>query len=180
MRQYEREYAPPPQLAFDGELRAVRLDDAARDRETQPCTATSIATRLPEALEEMRELVPWNTHAGIGHRARDAVSLPTSTHRDGTSGRRELECVADEVPQHLGNTVAIDQHRGKVSLHIALERAAGPGRLRSKLLADLSSQRAEVETLQLDGEHSTLHPRDVEQVVDEPVHPGCRSANDVE
>src|SRR5688572_28732075 len=57
---HERKDASLPGLALDGERPHVRLDDATRDRQPQAGTPAPIATRLPEPLEEMRELFGWN------------------------------------------------------------------------------------------------------------------------
>src|SRR6266508_2539010 len=172
-RQDEREGRALADPALDAQPAAVRVDDAPRDGEPEPGAAAGAP--LPPAIEHVREVLRGDAGAVIrdGHLR---LTLPQRhPHLDVPAAGGERDRVSDEVRNHLEHAVAIARdldpegpaRRGERDLLLERER----GEHRERLVDD----RVEPLRPDLDAEATRIHPRQVEQLADEPVHPRRRA-----
>src|SRR4029078_9796836 len=96
-------------LAVDPDAPAVRLDDALGDREAETGAEAGRAARLPEPLEDVRELELGDPGAAVGDREDDLFAAPLDRERDRSTRSRELHGVAEQVLEHLLHALAVAQ-----------------------------------------------------------------------
>src|SRR5262249_11131441 len=106
---------------------AVRLDDAAADREPQPEPgAAYAAARLLERLEDALEVLGLDAAAGVDHV--DAGAAVASVGLDAYRAARGgvANGVAEQVPEHLAEPRAVAAHErlARIELHVERELRA--------------------------------------------------------
>ena len=93
--------------ALDPDSTAVRFDDALRDRKAEPGALAVRACRLPESIEDTRQILDRDAGARIGNPEDDLLIPHRRRDRDATAGVRELDRIADQVKQDLLKTIRI-------------------------------------------------------------------------
>src|SRR3954453_23857614 len=106
LRQRAGETEPEPAAvadrALDSDGAAVRLDDLARDHQAETAADdASAAGGAGEALEDAGELVGGDAGAVVLDAGRDEGGLDLDGRLDRPRRRGELDCVAEEVRDHL-------------------------------------------------------------------------------
>src|SRR6478672_165027 len=96
----ERERAPRSDDALAPDLSAVRLHDAARDRETESDAAVVVAP-LPEVVEEVVDVRRRYSRPIIDHLNDYALAVRRRAESDCSVRWRELECISHDVADHL-------------------------------------------------------------------------------
>jgi hypothetical protein len=91
---------------------AVSLDNSLGNRQSQPGTASLGFARLPETVEQVRQILSCDSGAGIGDAKQHAAIARFGRDRDATSASGELERVADQVLEDLQQAVAIGPELG--------------------------------------------------------------------
>src|SRR5512143_3097604 len=127
----EEEGAPVSGLALHPDAAMVGLDDALDDGEPQPGAQALRLPGLPEALEEVRQILGGNSAARVAH-PEQHVAFSDGRPDDETAARAgELEGVADQVLEDLQEPVAIGPDRGQLrrDLELELERGGSGERL---------------------------------------------------
>src|SRR5262249_35786162 len=99
-RQRERKLATRSELGRHRHLPAVRLDDAFRNRQTE-AGALRLPVTLPEALEQVRDVVVGNARPGVAHLDANVCALGHDFDGDASASRRELDRVAHQIREHL-------------------------------------------------------------------------------
>src|SRR4051812_28934365 len=114
-RQADRERrAVSNAFALDPNAAAVHLDEMARQREAdaEPAKlARHAGVRLPEALEDERQMLLRDADAGVGYADLHGSAPLGRAQRHAPFGPRELNRVREQVPEHLQQAVVIAQHR---------------------------------------------------------------------
>src|SRR5688572_11626320 len=85
------------ELAFNPNLAPVTLDDTSDDEETQTGAFSCPARRLPETVEQVRDLLLRNSVACIVNGKQHLIFKVPGGYRDHSTCRRKLDCIADEV-----------------------------------------------------------------------------------
>ena len=119
--------APCPATRLGPDAAAVRLREAAGDRETEPGAPRALATDAVERLEDPLELLLGQAGAVCRRRGRATsrrVAVTRTLH--GRSGRRELERVLDQVDEHALDLDRVDPD----DRDLVRERHLDPLRLR--------------------------------------------------
>src|SRR5690606_40475473 len=98
---------PAPRLALHADPPAVCLDDATRDGQSEAGTCTPRALRLPERLEEVRELLLRDPRPGVRDAEDDLVVAAFGAHRHPATPGRELDRVVDQVGEDLEDAVVV-------------------------------------------------------------------------
>src|SRR5919112_282994 len=112
-RDREAEPASPVQRALDGDVSAVRLDDAAHDREAEPGAAPlGGAGALPEAVEHVRQVLGRDPRAGVLDGEADAGRVAVGGERDAAAAGRELEGVGHQVGERLLEALGVGPNGG--------------------------------------------------------------------
>src|SRR5437763_9746225 len=96
-RQGEEERGALPDLAFRPDLPFVRVHDPLGDGEPQTGAQPRGLPRLPEALEDMRELIRCDPGPGVGDREMDLAIGKLGPDRDRAAFRGELDRISDQV-----------------------------------------------------------------------------------
>src|SRR2546427_1087377 len=159
--------------ALDPDLAPVHLDDLLNDREAQPGPRDRLggaAPHPPEPLENVADLVRWDTKAGVG----DADERKP-TFRAGRQGHdpavgRVLGSVVRQVAHHLDHAVAIagDDWQAGVEVGLELDNDRRSG---GRPCYDVSDHIVDVDIRQADAHAARLHAVEVEHVADEAVDP---------
>ena len=110
----EREGGAPARRALDPDATAVRFDDALGDGKPEPGASTPSPRRLPESVKDMRQVLGRDPAARVRHPEHDLLISRRGAHRDPSRPPRELDRVADEVLEHLKESVAIAPDLGNV------------------------------------------------------------------
>src|SRR5262249_46639990 len=144
-------------LAVHADLTAVRLDDAFRDRETetQPDSVFDVVGALLERQEDLCESLRCDPTARIRdfdhHWTRHPVARP---QRDPTARSGRLDCVVDQVREHLLESSRIAANVVSDGTELAREldprraRVLGPQRgYRLEHLVEIELDEPEVELL---------------------------------
>src|SRR5688572_27690608 len=85
----------------------MRLDDASHDGEAESGAEVGCLFRLPVRSEDALEIGMRNSDAGVAHGELHDVVNALSSNRDRAALRRELQRVADQIPEDLHETLAI-------------------------------------------------------------------------
>src|SRR5580704_15276321 len=101
----------------------MHLDDALCDRQTEAGAAFDLglrAVRLLEFVENLRLVRLGNAWAGVAHR--NSVGAIRRRRLDGDLARvGELDRVADQIEQHLGQAAVVAAGRRQIWRHLDLE-----------------------------------------------------------
>ena len=102
------EFRPLTGRAVEPDAAAVHLDDLARDGQTEagPATAVRVTAREQPIVEVVRHPRAVILH-GHGH----LLGVRLAGHHDLSALARELDRVADQVCQDLGDLFAVTRHR---------------------------------------------------------------------
>src|SRR5690349_22105831 len=107
-RNRKGERGAPTDFTLDPDVSTVCLDDAFCDREPEAGTESTGPRRcLPEAIEQMRQGVGSDAHAGVGHRKHRARILSDDPHCDPAPAWGELDGIADQIFEDLQESLAI-------------------------------------------------------------------------
>jgi hypothetical protein len=93
-----------------GNRAAVHLDHVTDDSQTEAQSAVLACRRtvsLPESIEDIRDELRLNAHAGIRDGNFDVAFGPAQPGFDAPSLARELHCVGQQVPDHLLHPIGI-------------------------------------------------------------------------
>src|SRR2546422_6070139 len=156
-------------LGFDGP--PVELDEVAGDREAEPQAAERPrdgSIGLPEALEEVGEELGPDALARVANRQLEMGIHALEHDVDAPALGCELDRVGKEIPHHLLQPVriALDHVDPRIELRLdpdVLGARRRPHGLDRRLDRGGEPHRADVEV-----ELPADHPRDLEEVVDEP------------
>ena len=85
----------------------MSLDQAFRDIQAEPSAGASHASRLPVAIEDVRELAGRNSRPGIAYREPREAVLEIGFERDRAAWRRKLDRISDQVGKHLEHAVRV-------------------------------------------------------------------------
>ena len=158
----------------------MSLDDALCNRQSKTCTELCGGLGLPVAVENMVEMLGRNSRTGIGDRKPHLIVLMTCENADLPAFRRELYRIADEIREHLQNTLAVGRDGNRMIRRHARDSELGSRSERSRGLSGFLNQRLHVHGNRVYREAACLYPRDVQQVLDQPVGPCCRALDDFE
>ncbi len=174
----EMERAALAGLALEPEAPRHAFHQARRNAEAKT-GATEFSrrrlVRLLEGLEDGRLLIRGNADAGVlhlemqcdGSRLRREVRLRLRDAQRDATGRGELDRVADEVAEHLRQTMGIAaQHRRHVRRDVAAQVNAFVARAHAERPDQQAHGVAEREVALLEGELARLDLREIEHVVD--------------
>ncbi|VTQ59024.1 Uncharacterised protein [Stenotrophomonas maltophilia] len=127
------------------------------------------AIGLAEAAEQMVEELRCDAITGIAHRDHPVVAVGLQLHVDAAFGRGELDCVRQQVPEHLLQAGGIAQHQAGLlrqqQTHVQ-RLAFGDQFLRTDGFAQ---QVAQVQYLHLQLHLAQQHAAEVEHVRDQPL-----------
>ena len=166
----EEKSASASRCAFDPDASAVSLDDPFGDGKSEPGAETPGTGCLPESIKDTRQVLRRDTRARIRHSEDDLVVPRGRTHRDTTASLRELDRVADQVLEHLEESIPITPNIGKIAVQFdsKLERrGSGEWSLHIHRPDD------QVTCSQLrwfDGQLPRLHDRDIQKILNQAVH----------
>jgi len=99
----------------------VRLDDPLDDLESEPRAAAPGLVRLPEAIEDVRQLLAGDSRASVLHPEEHTRIPQRRSCGDSATRLRELRGVANQVLEHLENPIAIGPHIRKARPHVNLK-----------------------------------------------------------
>src|SRR5690606_33282866 len=158
-------------LALDPDAAAVRLDDALGDGEAEADAAAARVAGLPEAVEEVRELIGRDAGPGVADLEAHLVAIAFDVDAHAPAFGRELDGVADEVAERLEQAVAVDADSGRLGLVAAqLELERPLRRDHTERLVQALEQRRGAVGARLDEQAAGLDAPQVEQVGDQAVH----------
>ena len=171
--------APCPGARLGPDAAAVRLGEAARDREPEPGARRAAVARARWNGSKIRsQLALGDARARGRRRARSPpcrVAVTRTLHR--LVGRRELERVLEQVRRARAGSASASTRTGGSSR----ARATTSTRSRAAELVERLRRRARRPSrARARRRRARLQPREVEQVLDEPVEPPCLDANRLE
>jgi hypothetical protein len=167
-RQHHRERAPAALRALHPDAPVVPLGEVAGERE--PDARARLHAALPRAVEALEEAL-----ADLGRQAGPAVvdddldlRVARAQHDLHPPVRwGELECVAQEVREHLLELAAIEVDDARIGGEVELERDGTAVREGLVHLHDPGDERHEILGRTLEAERARVEPNEVEQLVDE-------------
>ena len=104
-------------FAFHGDLSALNLRQFLHQREADAdalILPAGGAIRLPEPVENMRQILLRNAHAGVFHQQDEFIALLLRAQIHPPSCRRELQGVEQQIEQNLFEFVAIRENRDQL------------------------------------------------------------------
>ena len=96
----------------------MSLDDTFGDLKSQPGADTARPGCLPESVKDSRQVLGRDTRARIRHSEDDLVVPRRRTDRDRTASVRELDRIADQVLEHLKESIPITPDVGKIAVQV--------------------------------------------------------------
>jgi len=97
----------------------VGLDDARGDWKAEPGALTVCAgRRLPKSVKDARQVLGRDARARIRDSKDDLVISRGRTDGDTTASVRELDRIADQVLEHLKESIPITPDVGNPTIHI--------------------------------------------------------------
>src|SRR6516225_4506884 len=114
-RQVDREGGALAELALDGDLAAVELDEAAGERQPEARPLGAGAAGLGELLElpeQPRQILARDADAGVGDADDDVAGGGAGDEADDASPGGELDGVRDQVVEDLLDAPGIDVDLG--------------------------------------------------------------------
>src|SRR5262249_38050563 len=115
---------------------AMRLDDLANDRQTEPepaRRAEQLSVALAEAIEDLGQEVRRDALARIAEDPPRLPGIAGYAHGDASAVRGELDRVAQHVGDRLAQSVAVSEHHAAVT-NLAVELQRPVARLRQSLI----------------------------------------------
>ena len=176
-RHRERECAASAGRAADGDVAAHEPREAHRDAESEPGAAEAARDRLVGLVERFEDRLRTigrdvDPDAGVDDRELQFRATARGRRAESHAHRaafRELQCIADEVHEHLAHAprIARDPRRHGVRVHVALELET----LRSRAMLEgqdaFAHQPLRIERGRLEVHPAGLDLREVEDVVDD-------------
>src|SRR3954469_13542637 len=98
-------------FALDPQTTVVASDDLLADRQAQAQMITFTGGAIMGAVESLENfglLVGWNTDTGVADADPSLIFKQLGAHRDCAAGRSRLDCVFDQVVQHLADPLAVE------------------------------------------------------------------------
>src|SRR6185295_8991549 len=112
-----------PDTALDPDLTAMRVDDSFRDRQSQAGSASARSVRrLPVPVEDTIEMLACDPRTGVPHRKNQLPVAVFRAHDDPAVARRELDRVAEQVPEHLNDSTIVRHDERKIRWYACGER----------------------------------------------------------
>src|SRR5690349_3397777 len=99
----------------------MSFDNSLCDRQTQSGTLPPALMCLPETVKHFRQILLCDARSLIRYRYQNPVIVKTSRNGDVAAFRRELNAIAQEVRQHLPQTMAVRQNFRQVCIDAAGE-----------------------------------------------------------
>ena len=99
-------------LALDGHTAAMRLDQGLHDGKAQTNASAVGACRLPEAVEQVRNMLGRDATARVRYAEAHRAVVPLRGHRDRATRRGGLNGVVHEVGEDLEQPVTVRRNRG--------------------------------------------------------------------
>src|SRR5947207_15836994 len=102
--QQNRDHASSSDCAVEVDIPAHGARQIARDRQAKSnprIFARCPTVYLEERLEDLGDLLRWDTDAGVADRHCDVIVAARRRQSDASAGRSELDRVADNVQQDL-------------------------------------------------------------------------------
>src|SRR5437867_9205268 len=156
-------------LGFDGP--PVELDEVAGDREAEPQAAERPrdgSIGLPEALEEVGEELGPDALARVANRQLEMGIHALEHDVDAPALGCELERVGKEIPHHLLQPVRIALDHVDPRIEPGLDPDVPGARRRPHGVDRRLDRGGETHRVNIEVELPADHPRDLEEVVDEP------------
>src|SRR5438445_5052488 len=169
-RQREEERAALPRLALRPDLPFVRLHDPLGDGEPQTCALPGGLPPLPEALEDVRELLRGDPGPGVGHQEPGFAIAKLGPDGDRAAFRGELDRIPDQVGEDPEDQRPIAPEFELPAADVSFQ--AKPPLLGERLhqIQGFAQQSPGHAALLLDRETPGLDPGDVEEILDEVLH----------
>lgn len=105
----EADPAACSRLALRPDPSAVGFNDASGYVQTETQASAIVPADLRESLEDARERIMGYAGTGIPNGQADVVRRPLATDRDFPASRRELQCIRNEIREHLKNPVMVER-----------------------------------------------------------------------
>src|SRR5688572_20331038 len=157
-------------LTFHPDAAAVGLDDAARDGETHTEAFPALGPRLPEPVEDMRQMLGRDADARIVDGDEDTFARPPYVDSYPATGLGELEGIADQVREHLAETLPIRGYGRQRPLQFGRELQRAAARDRREHVDHFLYHVLDADVAELQCDSPSLELLHIEQVVDEPLH----------
>src|SRR5438874_6920322 len=169
-RQCEEERAALSSFALRPDLPPMRLHDALGDGEPQTSAQPGGLSRLPEALEDMRDLSRSDPGPGVGDREPDLAIGKLGPDGDSAAFRGELDRIPNEVRENPEDPRSIAPEVDLPARELSFEPK--PLLLGERLhqIQGFGEQPPNRAALLLDRETPGLDPGDVEEILDEVLH----------
>lgn len=149
----------------------MRLYDAPGDVESKAKPASVILGNLPEPLEDRLEHLGGDPRAAVGDRYLCAFAGARRTYANTAALRRELDCVRQQVREHLQHAIVIEGRHHRPCRHPGVKGDVLEHGVGMKHLDGLSHEEGKVAGRLGDRQLSGVDACDVEQIADQPVHP---------
>src|SRR5262245_4190238 len=109
-------------MACRADFAVMSGDDLVDDRQTQPRTAAvPRAADLVELLEDVGQMLRWDSLAGIRHGQPNGSIGGAGRHLDLTPGAGIAQGIADQVVEDVPDPLAVRQDFGQVLGHVRLQ-----------------------------------------------------------
>src|SRR5690606_17179009 len=145
-------------VALDPDPPPVCLREATGDGEPEARSLARTLARLPERIEEMRQLRLGDAGTGVRDREPHLPLRRLGPNGDRAPGRRELEGVADQVGEDLEDPVPVDLDRRQRARDLRPELNPFVGCERAMELDGLAKERRRFLAALLDRQLAGLHP----------------------
>ncbi|HXU03486.1 MAG TPA: hypothetical protein VN903_21115, partial [Polyangia bacterium] len=146
------------------------LDEALDDGQAQPRAAPVGLASLPEAIEEVRDVVRGYPASVIADPEHHLSISWRRANRNFASSVDELEGVADQVLEDLEQALAIRPQIGKVRRELGDKRAGRRDSLRPVSIERVGHDGCRSNLHRLDRQATGLEARDIQKVRDQAVH----------
>src|SRR6185312_16773877 len=95
----------------------MSFDDTPGDREPQPRAGTLTMSRLPEPVEDVRQVLRTHSRSAVTNgEANIEWAIGVRRHVYSSTGRCEFYRVSDEIAEHLLQPLAICHHVGQMGI----------------------------------------------------------------
>src|ERR1043165_7832255 len=113
-RQGNAKRSPPAHLAVDRDRTAMCVDDTLDNREAEADAAPLLAGRLPEAVEDVRDLLAGDTRSGVAHGEHDLAGRCARSDEDRAFFWCELDRVPEQVREDLRESMTVRFDRSEI------------------------------------------------------------------
>src|SRR3974390_2182741 len=111
----------PTQRALDPDATAMGFDDPLDDGEAKACTSTLAPTRLPEPIEDLRQLFSTYSNPRVCYEEPHFTISRHPANGDMTARLGEFDGIAYQVVEYLKQPIAISPDVGNVRRHFDLQ-----------------------------------------------------------